>query len=48
MGHQMRQVINLHLPPPLGVGATEDEVYDMIGGTIARLCKIPVEEPAGV
>ncbi len=47
MGHQMRQVINLHLPPPLGVGATKDEVYDVIGGTIARLCKIPVDEPVG-
>jgi uncharacterized protein len=44
MGQQMRMVINLHLPPPLGVGASEDEVYQMIGGNIAGLCHIPVKE----
>jgi len=46
IGHQLRQVVNLHLPPPLGTGATKDDIYDMIGGNIARLCNIPVEEPA--
>jgi predicted TIM-barrel fold metal-dependent hydrolase len=43
IGQQMRQVINLHLPPPLGVGASADDVYCMIGGNIAQLCKIPVQ-----
>ena len=42
MGQQMRLVINLHLPPPLGAGMTEAEVYKMLGGNIAQLCKIPV------
>lgn len=35
IGQQLRQVINLHLEPPLGVGASADEVYRMIGGNIA-------------
>ena len=42
MGHSMRLVTNLHLQNPLGVGATEEEVYKMIGGNIAGLCKIPL------
>jgi predicted TIM-barrel fold metal-dependent hydrolase len=46
MGQQMRMVMNLHLPPPLGAGASPEEVYQMIGGNIARLCRIPLEEPA--
>ncbi len=46
MGQQMRMVINLHLPPPLGVGASIEEVYRMIGGNIAELCHIPLTEPA--
>lgn len=44
MGQQMRMVINLHLPPPLGAGASEEEVYRMIGGNIASLCHIPLNE----
>ena len=40
MGQTLRMVTNLHLPPPLGVGASEDEVYQMIGGNIAELCRI--------
>jgi predicted TIM-barrel fold metal-dependent hydrolase len=47
MGQQMRMVINLHLPPPLGAGASREEVYRMIGGNIAELCHIPLEEPVG-
>jgi predicted TIM-barrel fold metal-dependent hydrolase len=43
MGQGMRTVINLHLPPPLGVSASKDEVYQMLGGNIASLCKIPLE-----
>lgn len=43
IGQQMRQVINLHLPPPLGVGAAADEVYQMIGGNIAQLCRIEMD-----
>lgn len=42
MGQQLRMVTNLHLPPPLGVGASKDEVYQMIGGNIAALCHIPL------
>lgn len=42
-GHALRFVTNLHLPPPLGVGATREEVYKMIGGNIAGLCGIPTE-----
>ncbi len=41
MGHALRFVTNLHLPAPLGVGASKDEVYKMIGGNIAQLCNIP-------
>lgn len=41
MGQTLRMVTNLHLAPPLGVGASKDEVYQMIGGTAARLCNIP-------
>jgi predicted TIM-barrel fold metal-dependent hydrolase len=40
MGQQLRLVTNLHLPPPLGVGASEDEVYQVIGGNIAQLCHL--------
>ena len=40
MGQMLRMVTNLHLPPPLGVGASEDEVYQVIGGNIAELCHI--------
>ncbi len=32
--------VRLHLPPPLGVGASKDEVYMMIGRNAAELCKI--------
>lgn len=42
MGQTLRMVTNLHLPPPLGVGASKDEVYMMIGRTAAELCRIPV------
>lgn len=42
MGQTMRLVTNLHLDAPLGVKATKDEVYKMIGGNIAGLCKIPI------
>lgn len=40
MGHALRLVTNLHLKQPLGVGATKDEVYRMIGGNIGDLCGI--------
>ena len=43
VGHQLRQVVNLHLPPPLGVGCGPEEVDLMIGDNIARLCHIPIE-----
>lgn len=43
-GHALRFVTNLHLPPPLGVGASRKEVYKMIGGNIAGLCGIPTEQ----
>ena len=42
MGQTLRMVTNLHLPPPLGVGASKDEVYAMIGNNAAELCKIPL------
>ncbi|MFW2366636.1 MAG: amidohydrolase family protein [Desulforhopalus sp.] len=42
-GHALRFVTNLHLAPPLGCGATREEVYKMIGGNIAGLCGIPTE-----
>ncbi len=48
INQQMRNIINLHLPPPLGVGMSEDEIYKMLGGNIAQLCKIPLEEPASM
>jgi len=40
VGQTLRMVTNLHLAPPLGVGASKDEVYRMIGGNIADLCHI--------
>jgi len=40
MGQTLRMVTNLHLKPPLGVGATKEEIYRMIGGNIAGLCGI--------
>jgi predicted TIM-barrel fold metal-dependent hydrolase len=43
MGQTLRMVTNLHLPPPLGVGASKDEVYRMIGGNAAQLCNIPLD-----
>ncbi|MFC2030620.1 amidohydrolase family protein [Chloroflexota bacterium] len=43
IGTTIRITTNLHLAPPLGVGATKDEVYQMIGGTIAGLCHIPID-----
>lgn len=42
MGTTLRLATNLHLAPPLGVGASEDEVYQIIGGNIAELCHIPL------
>ncbi len=42
MGASLRISTNLHLDPPLGVNATKDEVYQIIGGNIAELCKIPL------
>ncbi|OGO20966.1 MAG: hypothetical protein A2Z14_14725 [Chloroflexi bacterium RBG_16_48_8] len=42
MGQTLRMVTNLHLPPPLGVGALKDEVYRMIGKNAAELCQIPI------
>jgi hypothetical protein len=43
MGQTLRMVTNLHLPPPLGAGASKDEVYRMIGVNAAELCQIPLE-----
>ena len=43
MGQTLRMVTNLHLSPPLGVGASKDEVYQMIGGNAAQLCKISLD-----
>ena len=40
MGQSLRFVTNLHLPPPLGVGASKDEVYRILGGNTAELCHI--------
>jgi predicted TIM-barrel fold metal-dependent hydrolase len=40
VGQTLRMVTNLHLAPPLGVSASKDEVYQMIGGNIASLCGI--------
>ena len=40
MGQSLRMVTNLHLPPPLGVGASKDEVYRILGGNTAELCHI--------
>ena len=40
MGQSLRFVTNLHLPPPLGVGASVDEVYRILGGNTAELCGI--------
>ena len=42
MGQSLRFVTNLHLPPPLGVGASKDEVYRILGGNTAELCHIEV------
>jgi len=41
IGTTLRITTNLYLPPPLGVNASRDEVYQMIGGNIAQLCGIP-------
>ena len=40
MGQTLRMVTNLHLAPPLGVNATKDEIFRMIGTNIAELCHI--------
>lgn len=40
MGQSLRFVTNLHLPPPLGVGASVDEVYHILGDNTAELCHI--------
>jgi predicted TIM-barrel fold metal-dependent hydrolase len=42
MGQTLRIITNLGLPPPLGVNATKDEIYQMIGGNIAGLCRIEI------
>lgn len=42
MGQSLRLVANLHLPPPLGVGAGVEEVYRILGGNAAELCHIEV------
>ena len=42
MGQTLRMVTNLHLPPPLGVGASRDEVYQMISWNAVEMCKIPL------
>lgn len=42
MGQSLRLVANLHLPPPLGVGASVEEVYRILGGNAAELCGIDV------
>jgi predicted TIM-barrel fold metal-dependent hydrolase len=42
MGQTLRMITNLGLQPPLGVNATKDEIYQMIGGNIAALCHIEV------
>ena len=43
MGQTLRMVTNLHLSPPLGVGASKAEVYQMIGGNAVQLCNIPLD-----
>jgi hypothetical protein len=40
MPQNLRMVTNLHLAPPLGVGASKEEIYRIIGGNIADLCHI--------
>jgi predicted TIM-barrel fold metal-dependent hydrolase len=40
VGQTLRMVTNLHLKPPLGVSASKDEIYNMVGGNIATLCSI--------
>ncbi|MGQ9490958.1 MAG: amidohydrolase family protein [Anaerolineae bacterium] len=40
MGQSIRLVTNLYLPPPLGVGASVEEVYRILGGNAAELCGI--------
>lgn len=42
MGQTLRTVTNLHLPPPLGVGASKDEVYQMISWNAVEMCHIPL------
>jgi len=42
IGATLRLTTNLHLAPPLGVGASQEDVYKMIGGNIAALCQIPL------
>ncbi len=42
MGQTLRMVTNLHLPPPLGVNASKEEIYRMIGANIAELCGIAI------
>lgn len=48
LGQQLRMVTNLHLPAPLGVSASKDDIYKMIGGNIAGLCHISTDEPTPV
>lgn len=41
MPQNLRMLTNLALPAPLGVGASKDEIYRIIGGNIAELCHLP-------
>lgn len=41
IGTTLRITTNLHLAPPLGTQASQEEVYQMIGGNIAGLCHLP-------
>ena len=40
MSQTLRMVTNLHLAAPLGVSASKDEIYRMIGANIAELCHL--------
>lgn len=44
----MRYIVNLHLPPPLGVSMSQDEIYQMLSGNIAQLTGISLDEPASL
>ncbi|MBV9280101.1 MAG: hypothetical protein JOZ41_08480 [Chloroflexi bacterium] len=44
MKKEIRLCEVLTMRPPLGMSLSADDLYKILGGNIARLCKIPLTE----